>query len=174
MVTGKRFPYAVPFWPTEITAKGNEKFRVEIKASWRLTKAKEVNSHPCFTRTPIHLFIFYEPPSIAWISKYLESLDSWAKLEFRDRSFAACCKSLSSSGQAEITQHTTLHTSLHGLLSAQERCNPYSFTPANFTWQLRDRRYRTVKYRWKKDKIIIQTGSSQEASALYQVKSSKV
>lgn len=174
MVTGKRFPYAVPLWPTEITAKGNEKFRFEIKASWRLTKAKEVNSHPRFTRTPIHLFIFYEPPSIPWISKYLESLDSWAKLEFRDRSFAACCKSLSSSGQAEITQHTTLHTSLHGLLSAQERCNPYSFTPANFTWQLRDKRYRTVKYRWKRDKIIIQTGSGQEASALYQVKSSKL
>jgi len=100
-----------------------------------------------------------------WISKYSESLDSWMKQEFGDRSL----KSLSSSGQAEIMQPGEQQCVQHGLFSSQECSNSYCFTPANFTWQLQDRHYGTVKYWGKEDKIIIKTGSDQQTSALYWV-----
>lgn len=134
-------------------------------SSWRLTKAKQINSHPHYTKTPTHPSIFYEPPSALWISKYSESLDSWMKQEFGDRSL----KSLSSSGQAEIMQPGEQQCVQHGLFNSQKCSNSYSFTPANFSWQLQDRHYRTVKYWGKEDKIIIKTGSDQQASALYWV-----
>lgn len=95
----------------ELLPREIKKFKIErpVMASWRLTKAKKVNRHPHYNRTPTHQFIFYEPPSMLWISKHSESLYSWMKVECRDRGFTACCKSLGASEQAERIQ-PTLHT----------------------------------------------------------------